>query len=69
MVPSIVQFYHHRVRPFFVARFAKVTEINRKYRVPRITTSPLVSGALLLLRLYLLALVGLLVYKFITLVR
>ena len=41
-------------------------EINRKYSKPRIKQTRLVSIALLALRLYLLLLVGVLFYKFIT---
>ena len=43
-----------------------VRAINRRYAKPRLTMSPAVRWALLSLRLYLLTLVGLLVYKFVT---
>ncbi len=49
--------------------FKKVTEINKKYREPRLKMTPLVRAALLALRLYLIMLVIILVYKFYTLVR
>ncbi|MDD1701905.1 MAG: hypothetical protein LUQ31_02845 [Methanoregula sp.] len=42
----------------------KIAEINRKYAEPSIKMSPAVKVALLLLRLYLIFLVLLLVYKF-----
>jgi len=58
-----------RRRKKFVARFEKIREINRKYAKPRITMTPAVKFALLMLRIYLLLLVGLLFYKFITLIR
>jgi hypothetical protein len=45
----------------------KITEINRKYAVPRIRMSRGVKVVLLLLRLYLIFLVLLLGYKFWTL--
>jgi hypothetical protein len=45
----------------------KVREINRRYREPRITMSPAVRIALLALRIYLLALVLLMVVKFVLL--
>ena len=45
----------------------QIRTINRRYAKPRLTMSPAVRGALLALRIYLLVLVGLLVYKFITL--
>jgi hypothetical protein len=46
-----------------------VVEVNRRYAAPRIKVTPLVSFSLLLLRIYLLLLVGILFYKFYTLVR
>jgi hypothetical protein len=45
-----------------------VRAINRRYARPRLTMSPAVKWALLCLRLYLLTLVGLLAYKFISIV-
>ncbi len=48
---------------------ATVREINRKYRQPRLTITPAVRFALLILRIYLLALVLLIIYKFITLIK
>ncbi len=47
---------------------AKVQVINRRYARPRLAMSPTVKVSLLILRLYLLVLVGLLGYKFATLV-
>jgi hypothetical protein len=47
----------------------KIDGINRKYAVPRITMSPGVKIALMLLRLYLVFLVLLLGYKFYTLMQ
>ena len=44
----------------------KIREINRRYATPRIKMSPAVRVALLTLRIYLFVLVGLLAYKFIT---
>jgi len=52
------------VGAFFGRRFARVAEINRKYKTPHVTMTPAVKFALLLLRLYLLLLVGLLFFKF-----
>ncbi len=57
------------IRNIFSHSFAKVREINAKYATPSIEISGWVKFALLSLRLYLLALIGLLLYKFITLVR
>lgn len=44
----------------------KIYEINRRYATPRIKMSVAVRASLLTLRIYLIVLVGLLAYKFIT---
>lgn len=44
----------------------RIRDINRRYATPRIQMSGAVRVALLTLRIYLFVLVGLLVYKFIT---
>jgi hypothetical protein len=46
----------------------KVRAINRRYAKPRLAVSPAANVALLCLRIYLLLLVGLLGYKFLTIV-
>ena len=46
----------------------KVGEINARYRQPRIEVSAAVRLALMALRVYLLALVALLIYRFVTIV-
>lgn len=45
-----------------------IRDINRKYKTPRIQVTPMVNASLLMLRLYLLGMIVLLIYKFITLV-
>jgi len=55
------------LRNFFSHNFAKIHEINRKYAKPNVEMSPAVRFALLSLRFYLILLVGLLFYKFYTL--
>jgi len=47
----------------------EVKEINRKYATPAIRVTPFVKASLLLLRLYLILLVGLLIYKFVSAVH
>ena len=47
--------------------FRQIGEINRRYRAPRIEMSAGVKASLLVLRVYLLFLVCLMVYKFILL--
>jgi NAD(P)H-nitrite reductase large subunit len=54
---------------FFKSNFRKISEINRKYSSPSIKITKAVRIALFCLRLYLLALVGLLIYKFVTLLH
>lgn len=46
-----------------------VRGINRKYRKPRLTMTRAVRFSLLVLRVYLLVLVLLIIYKFITLIK
>jgi hypothetical protein len=48
---------------------ATIAEINQRYRTPRIAMSPAVRLSLMALRAYLLLLVLLMVFRFITLVR
>lgn len=49
--------------------FRKIGDINRRYREPRIEMSMGVKGSLLLLRIYLIFLVCLMVYKFVLLLK
>ena len=51
------------------SNFKKINEINKKYNKPRIEMSFAVKLSLFLLRMYLILLVGLLVFKFITLLK
>jgi hypothetical protein len=54
---------------FFKRTVSTVRAINQKYAQPQIKMTPWVKFSLLSLRLYLLFLVGILVYKFITMLR
>jgi hypothetical protein len=47
---------------------ASVREINDKYRTPRIQMTPMVRVSLLMLRVYLIGMLLLLLYKFISVV-
>jgi hypothetical protein len=58
-----------KIKSFFSHNYAKIREINEKYATPNIEMSKGVKLSLLSLRLYLIFLVVLLLYKFITLVR
>jgi hypothetical protein len=48
--------------------FEAIRDINRKYRVPRIQMTPMVRFSLLMLRIYLLSMIVLLMYKFISVI-
>ena len=54
---------------FFKNTVSTVKSINQKYAMPQIQMTPMVKVSLLALRLYLIFLVGILVYKFISMVR
>ena len=56
----------HVLQGMIADQFEQVRAVNRRYAEPRLRMSPAVRWALLILRLYLLTLVGLLAYKFIT---
>jgi hypothetical protein len=58
----------YALRMTLARQVEQVHAINRRYAKPRLAMSPPVQWALLLLRVYLLLLVGLLGYKFITVV-
>ncbi|MDA8171488.1 MAG: hypothetical protein M0033_02140 [Nitrospiraceae bacterium] len=57
------------LRNIFSNSYAKVREINDKYRTPGIEMSGGVKLALFALRLYLICLIGLSFYKFVTLLK
>ena len=58
-----------RIKRFFDNRFVRIKEINEKFSVPRVKMTPVVRYALVFLRFYLLFLVGILIYKFITIIK
>ncbi len=47
----------------------QVKDINRKYAEPEIEMTPLVQASLIGLRIYLFTLIGLMLYKFIVVVK
>ncbi|HXW68560.1 MAG TPA: hypothetical protein VEJ88_03050 [Dissulfurispiraceae bacterium] len=57
------------IRNFLRHNYSKIHEINKKYATPNIEMSRWVKLSLLSLRLYLIFLLVLLLYKFITLVQ
>lgn len=56
------------ISKFFSSRFYTFKQINKKYSTPRIKTTKTVRISLLMLRIYLLTMVVILIYKFATLV-
>jgi len=57
------------ITEFFGSAWDAVREINRRYKKPHIKMTPAVMFSLGLLRFYLLFLVGLLVWKFFTILH
>jgi len=57
------------MREFFKYHFNKIREINRKYAKPRATMTKGTGLALLILRVYLIILMGILFFKFITILK
>jgi hypothetical protein len=57
------------IKNLFQNSYAKIQEINKKYETPTIEMSRKVKISLLLLRIYLFTLIGLSLYKFITLLK
>jgi hypothetical protein len=51
-----------------MALFERIREINRRFRTPQVRMTRGVRFALLMLRVYLLVLVGILFFKFFTLI-
>ena len=47
----------------------QIREINRRYATPHIKTTRMVTAWLVVLRCYLILLVGILIYKFISILR
>ncbi len=54
------------MKTFLGRRFSPLVEITRKYRTPRIKMTRATRIALLALRIYLIFIIGILVYKFFT---
>jgi hypothetical protein len=61
--------FAYQIDKILKARFSKIIEINKKYSNPRLVVNKSTAFALLMLRIYLLFLVGLLIFKFILTVK
>ena len=68
MRPKFVRVIQSEFRRLLNDNIEKIEEINKKYEKPRITMTPAVRYSLMGLRYYLMILVGILVFKFFTLV-
>jgi hypothetical protein len=66
---EIERVFGQRIGGFLGEFIGKIREINQKYATPKIQLSDGAKMALLFLRLYLIFLVGLLIYKFWTIVH
>ena len=67
IIKDAVVLFDLRVKQFLAGGLDRIREINRKYAKPRIPMTRMVNISLLFLRLYLIFLVGLLIFKFWTL--
>ena len=68
MAPSTKAPFHKKFISAIQSQVRVVRDINEKYRTPRIKMTRWVKIALLGIRIYLIVLVVILVYKFVTLV-
>jgi hypothetical protein len=66
---SIESVFGERIGSFIHESTGKIRSINQKYATPKIKLTGGAKFALLLLRLYLIFLVGLLAYKFWTIIH
>lgn len=58
-----------QIKRFFENNFGKIIEINEKYSRPKIEMTPIAKFSFILLKFYLLFMIILLFYKFITFTR
>jgi hypothetical protein len=69
MKANVYRFVAIRIRKVYRDMVGSIREINRRYATPHIKTTRMVRACLLVLRCYLILLVGILVYKFISILR
>jgi hypothetical protein len=69
MTVNVYRFVTTGIRKVCREMVGQIHEINRRYATPHIRTTPMVRACLLILRCYLMLLVGVLIYKFISLLR
>lgn len=64
-----IKILNEKIKRFWRCKFGKIIEINERYANPKILMTPTVKYSLLLLRAYLIFLLLLLVFKFITVIK
>jgi hypothetical protein len=64
-----IRIIRKQIKKFYEDNFDKIIEINEKYANPKIAISPVVKLSLIGLKFYLIIIIGLMVYKFITLLK
>lgn len=63
-----IKILNEKIKDFYQNKFGKIIEINEKYAQPKIEMSPTVKISLFLLRLYLIFLLLMFIYKFIIII-
>lgn len=69
MSTNVYRFVASGTRKAYGDMIRNIREVNRRYATPHIKTTRMVKVCLLVLRGYLILLVGILVYKFISILR
>lgn len=69
LMMKYIKILNEKFKDFYLDKFSKIIEINEKYAQPKIGMSPTVKISLFLLRLYLIFLLFLFVFKFITVIK
>lgn len=64
-----IKIINEKIKDFCQSKLGKIIEINERYAHPKIGMTPTVKISLLLLRAYLIFLLLLLVFKFITVIK
>jgi hypothetical protein len=69
MKVNVYRFIVIGIRKAYREMIGQIREINRRYATPHIKPTRLVTVCLVVLRCYLILLVGILIYKFISVLR
>lgn len=68
MIKKFFEFFVNGIKNIYHNTAKQVNIINEKYRTPHTSSKPIVRVALVVLRVYLMALIVIIVYKFIMVV-